>query len=87
MCLQTSIWASRLGLGPLASRLGYGPRGGGDGEEGEGEGEEGEISPICESIGHRPLRGRCPKTEDNRFLINGLAPGPEEGEGEGEEGD
>ena len=22
---------------------------------------EGEISPMCESKGHRPLRGRCPK--------------------------
>ena len=57
--------------------LEFGPRGwvwsleagGGDGE-GEGEGEEegegeGEISPMCESIGHRPLRGRCPKTDRN----------------------
>ena len=26
-----------------------------DGEEG------GKISPMCESIGHQPLRGRCPK--------------------------
>ena len=26
-----------------------------------GGGEEGEICPMCESIGHRPLRGRCPK--------------------------
>ena len=34
---------------------------GGDGEEGgEGEEEE-EISPMCESIGHWPLWGRCPK--------------------------
>ena len=41
--------------------------GGGDGEgEGEEEGEgEGEISPMCESIGHRPLRGRCPKGKIN----------------------
>ena len=30
-----------------------------NGEEGEG-GEEGKIFPMCESIGHRPLRGRCP---------------------------
>ena len=29
-----------------------------------GEGEEGEISPMCESIGHRPLWGRCPKGEE-----------------------
>ena len=41
-----------------------------DGEEEEEEGEEeeeeeeegGEISPMCESIGHQPLRGRCPKS-------------------------
>ena len=35
------------------------------GEGGEEEEEEGKISPMCESIGHRPLRGRCPKV---RFL-------------------
>ena len=29
---------------------------------GEEEEEEGKISPMCESIGHRPLRGRCPKS-------------------------
>ena len=28
--------------------------------EGEYEKEE-EKTPLCESIGHRPLRGRCPK--------------------------
>ena len=39
-----------------------GLEGGGDGEEEEGE-EGGEISPMCESIGHRPLWGRCPKAE------------------------
>ena len=32
------------------------------GDEEEEEEEEGEISPMCESIGHRPLRDRCPKT-------------------------
>ena len=31
------------------------------GEGGGGEEGEGEISPMCESIGHRPLWGRCPK--------------------------
>ena len=38
--------------------------GGGEREEGEveeGEVEEGENPHMCESIGHRPLRGRCPK--------------------------
>ena len=34
--------------------------GGREGKGGGGE-EEGKISPMCESIGHRPLRGRCPK--------------------------
>ena len=28
-----------------------------EGVDGE---EEGEISPMCDSIGHRPLWGRCP---------------------------
>ena len=27
------------------------------------EKEEEKISHMCESIGHRPLRGRCPKSE------------------------
>ena len=38
---------------------------GGGEEEGEGEGE-GKICPMCESIGHWPLRGRCPKNKDIR---------------------
>ena len=47
-----------------ASRLGYElQRGLIDGGEKEGE-EGGEISPMCESIGQRPLRGRCPKREE-----------------------
>ena len=33
---------------------------GGEGEEEEKEKEEEEKIPLCESIGHRPLRGRCP---------------------------
>ena len=32
----------------------------------EGEEEEGKISPMCESIGHRPLRGRCPKGKNKK---------------------
>ena len=58
------IWASRLGFGPggwdmglkagiRASRLGEG------GAE-EEEKKEKKISHMCESIGHRPLWGRCP---------------------------
>ena len=31
-------------------------------EEEEKEKEEEKIPHMCESIGHRPLRGRCPKT-------------------------
>ena len=39
-------------------KLGLGPRGGGTKEKKK---EEEEKFPLCESIGHRPLRGRCPK--------------------------
>ena len=35
----------------------------GERETEEEEEEEGEISPMFESIGHQPLRGRCPKGE------------------------
>ena len=34
--------------------------GGGTEEEEKEEVEEKEKIPLCESIGHRPLRGRCP---------------------------
>ena len=34
--------------------------GGGGTEKEEEEEEEKEKIPLCESIGHRPLRGRCP---------------------------
>ena len=48
--LQARIWASRLGF-----------EGGGMEEEEEEEEEKKEKIPhMCESIGHRPLRGRCP---------------------------
>ena len=55
--------------------------------DGEGEGEEGEeggeISPMCESIGHRPFRGRCPKGKGRK---GGRKEGREEGKGkEGKE--
>ena len=33
---------------------------GGGGTEEEEEEKEEEKIPLCESIGHRPLRGRCP---------------------------
>ena len=64
--LEARIWALRLGFGPRdwdlgletgiwASRLGF--EGGGTEEEEE---EKEKIPHMCESIGHRPLRGRCP---------------------------
>ena len=46
--LEAGIWALRL-----VFKTG---RGGTDGEGGK-------IIPICENIGHRPLRGRCPKNK------------------------
>ena len=45
--LKTGIWDSRLGF-----------EGGGTEEKKE---EEEKIPHMCESIGHRPLQGRCPK--------------------------
>ena len=42
--------------------LEVGGRGGAEEEEKEEEEEE-KISHMCESIGHRPLRGRCPKSK------------------------
>ena len=42
-----------------------------DGGEGGGGGEEeGKISPMCESIGHRPLRGRCPRGNQKKVVNN-----------------
>ena len=68
MGLETGIWASRLefGLqdwnlgvetGIWASGLGFE----GGTEKKKKEKEEEKIPHMCESIGHRPLRGRCPK--------------------------
>ena len=57
MGLKAGIWALRLGFS-----LERGGTYGGEGEEEEEE--EGKISPMRESIGHRPLRGRCPKMTD-----------------------
>ena len=70
--LGIGIWALRVGFGPQdwdlgleagiwASRLRYGPGGWGEGgAEKKKEKEEEKIPHMCESIGHRPLRGRCP---------------------------
>ena len=49
MGLETKIWASRLGF-----------EGGGTKKEEEKEKQE-KIPHMCESTGHRPLQGRCPK--------------------------
>ena len=48
MGLITGIWASRLAFE------------GGWKKEKEKEKEKDKIPHMCESIGHRPLRGRCP---------------------------
>ena len=72
MGLKAGIWASRLGFGLeagiWASRLRCGPGGWGRGgtKEEEKEKEKEKIFHMCESIGHRPLRGRCPKTRLER---------------------
>ena len=73
MGLGVGIWVLRLGFGPQdwdlgleariwALRLRYGPRGWGrgGGAEKEKEKEVEKIPHMCESIGHRPLRDRCP---------------------------
>ena len=62
-------WSIKARIGTL--RLGLGPRGwvwsleAGGGtemeEKKEEKKEEEKISHMCESIGYRPLRGRCPK--------------------------
>ena len=53
---EARIWASRLGFRPQGCDMSF--EGGGRTEE-----EEEEKFVLCESIGHRPLRGRCPKTK------------------------
>ena len=69
--LGVGIWALRVGFGPQdwdlgletgiwASRLRYGPEGWGEGGVEEEEEKKEKTPHMCESIGHRPLRGRCP---------------------------
>ena len=71
--LETGIWASRLefglqnwnlGVETGIWALGLGFEGGTEKEKKKKkkEKEEEKIPHMCESIGHRPLRGRCPKT-------------------------
>ena len=64
MGLADRIWATRLGFGSRDWDLGLETGGGTDGrteEKGKEEKEEEKIPHMCESIGHWPLRGRCPK--------------------------
>ena len=65
MRLEFGPWGWDLDpeVGIWASRLGFGPRGFGKGftKEKEEKEKEEKIPHICESLGHRPLRGRCPK--------------------------
>ena len=58
MGLETGIWASRLGF----------EGGGGTEKKEEKEEEKEKIPHMCESIGHRPLRGRCPKTDEGERI-------------------
>ena len=66
MGIEARIWASRLGFGPRdwdfgfetgikASRLGF------EGGTKKKTEEKEKIPHMCESIGHQPLQGRCPK--------------------------
>ena len=59
--LQAGIWASRLRYGPG----GWGEAGGAEEEEKEEKKEE-KIPHMCESIGHRPLWGRCPNRKEGK---------------------
>ena len=75
MGFEARIWASRLKFGPRdwdfgletgiwASRLGF--EGGTEEERKKKKKEKEEKIPhMCESIGHRPLRSRCPKGVDD----------------------
>ena len=57
MDLWGGIWASQPEFGPRSW-------GGGTKEEKEKEEKEKEEKfALCESIGHQPLRGRCPKKD------------------------
>ena len=61
--LEAGIWALRLGFGPRGWDLAHKAESGGGTEKEEKKEKEEEKFPLCESIGHRPLWGRCPKAE------------------------
>ena len=55
--------------GILALRLGLGPQGWDWKEAQEEEEKKKKIPHVCESIGHRALWGRCPKSEQMHVQI------------------
>ena len=83
MGLEARIWALRLGFGSQDWDLGLetGIWASGLGSEGgaeeKKEEEEEKIPHMCESIGHRPLRGRCPappSTSTTTYLSRARVP-------------
>ena len=58
--LKTGIWVLGLGYGLWGWDMGL-KAGGRGGTKKKKKKKEEKISHMCESIGHRPLRGRCPK--------------------------
>ena len=63
MGLEARILARRSGFGSRDWDLSLEPggKGGKRTEKEEKEKEKEKIPHMCESIGHRPLQGRCPK--------------------------
>ena len=81
MGLEARIWAWRLEFGPRDWDLGLetgiwalilGFEGGT--EEEKKEEEEEKIPHMCESIGHRPLWGRCPKRGRRQLILFQILP-------------
>ena len=79
--LGVGIWALRVGFGPQdwdlgleaeiwASWLRYGPGGWGRGVRRRRRRRRRKNFPICESIGHRPLRGRCPAPPSTTIITH-----------------
>ena len=67
--LETGIWASKLGFEGGTEKK--------EEEKEEKEKEEEKIPHMCESIGHRPLRGRClapPPTSSASYLGRARVP-------------
>ena len=64
--LEVRIWTLRLGFEPHNWDMSF--EGGGRTEEKKEE----EKFLLCESIGHRPLRGRCPKKKTVTIVAKAL---------------